>query len=177
MLRIAYRSPKKSGFDQTACRLTLAISGNKGSSKQLWKQQQRPFFGVIKDRLAFYAATSTVSKSSNIEGLADSKQVLSHLKNLSFYHPKDCIEQIHAGWQNGKLPASEDIIKEYLKAAASLKKLDTLDLNGLLALTNKGQVGTSANGALSPEAFFAAMNANKRSAGSTSTEPMHVKCE
>lgn len=173
MLRIAYRSPKKSGFDQAASRLTLAISGNKGSSKQLWNQQQRPLFAKIKERLALNAALP----KSNIEGLADPKQVLSHLKYLSMYHPKDCIEQIHSGWQNGKLAASEDIIKEYLKAAASLKKLDTLDLTGLLALANKGQAGAVANGTLSPEAFYAAMNANKRSAGSTSTEPMHVKCE
>lgn len=173
MLRITSRSIKKNGFDLAAGRLTLAVYGNKASSTQLWNQQQRPFFDNLKARLGFTAANS-----SNIEGLADPKQVLTHLRYLSSYHPKDCIEQIHSGWQNGKLPASEDIIKEYLKAAASLKKLDTLDLNGLLALANKGQAGaTSASGILSPEAFFAAMNANKRSAGSTAYEPMHVKCE
>jgi hypothetical protein len=172
MLRIVCRSPKKSGFNQAASRLTLAVYGNNGSSTQLWNQQQRPFFEKLKARLGINA-----THSSNIEGLADSKQVINHLKYLSSYHPKDCIEQIHSGWQNGKLPASEDIIKEYLKAAASLKKLDTLDLNGLLALAKKGQPGGGVNGVLTPEAFFAAMNANKRSAGSTVTEPMHVKCE
>jgi hypothetical protein len=172
MLRIACRSPKKSGFDQSASRLTLAVYGNKRSSLQLWNQQQRSYFDRIKTALGLNA-----DKSMGFEGLSDPKQVVTHLKHLCSTNPRDCIEQIHTGWNNGQLPASEEILKEYIKAAASLKKLDTLDLKGLLLLINKDQAKGVAFGTVSPEALYAALNSNKRSAGSTSSEPMHVKCE
>jgi hypothetical protein len=40
------------------------------------------------------------------------------------------------GWENGKLPVNEAFLKEYLKSAAALKKLDTLNITGSLKQLN-----------------------------------------
>ena len=133
--------------------------------------QQRPYF--------LKAMVDYVSKGNSpviSEGMKDEGQIVAYFKSISVTHPKECIEQIHTGWQNGKVPANEDVIREYLKAAASLKKLDSLDLSGLLALAHKERQNLSSNGGISPEAFFAALNANK-TFGSTSSDPIYVKSE
>lgn len=171
MLRITSRLLKKSGSENRAGRLVLSAFGNNlVTSPVLWNQQQRPFFAQIRDHIRYSGG------GVNTEAMADPKTVLAHLRSIGKTNPKDCIDQINSGWQNGKLPASEEIIKEYLKAAASLKKLDTLDITGLLALIQKGNgsvVGTT--GTITPEAFYAALNANKSTAGSTLAEPLYIK--
>ena len=41
----------------------------------------------------------------------------------------------YRGWENGKLPVNEALLREYLKSAAALKKLDTLNITGTKAIS------------------------------------------
>lgn len=174
MLRFTNQLLKKSGTNYASNqKAALFVGGlSKVKSKSI-NQQKRPFYEKLKTMVDYVSK----GNSPNVaDGMKDEKQVVSYFRSISQSHPKECIEQIHSGWQNGKVPANEDVIREYLKAAAVLKKLDTMDLNGLLSLAAKERQMSSANGGISPEAFFAAMNANK-TFGSTSTDPIYIKSE
>ena len=177
MLRFTHQLARKVGTTHAANqKAALFVGGLTRATivnQKAINQQQRPFFEKLKTMVDY------VSKGSSpviTDGMKDERQVVSYFRSISVTHPKECIEQIHTGWQNGKVPANEDVIREYLKAAAALKKLDTLDLNGLLSLAQKERQISSGNGGISPEAFFAAMNANK-TFGSTSNDPIYVKSE
>ena len=174
MLRVVSRAPKRSCSQKKTGHLIISALGNNVATiPVLWNQQQRPFFAQIaqmRDHIRF--GNGGVSTDS----MADPNTVLAHLRSTGKINPKECIDQINSGWQNGKLPASEEIIKEYLKAAASLNKLDTLDVAGLLALTQKGNGGIAgANGTITPEAFYAALNASKSTAGTKQSDPIYFK--
>lgn len=72
-----------------------------------------------------------------IDGTADKKELGDYIRALAINSPRDAITQIERGWENGKLPVSEEIIREYLKSAAQLKVLDTVNLSAILALMQK----------------------------------------
>ena len=42
---------------------------------------------------------------------------------------------VYRGWENGTLPVNEALLREYLKSAAALKKLDTLNITGTKAIS------------------------------------------
>lgn len=174
MLRVVNRAPKSVSSQNKAGRLVISAAGNNVATiPVLWNQQQRPFFAKIaqiRDHIRYG------NGGVRTDSMVDPNTVLAHLRSTSKVNPKECIDQINSGWQNGKLPASEEIIKEYLKAAASLNKLDTLDVAGLLALTQKGNGGIAgANGTITPEAFYAALNASKSTAGTKQSDPIYFK--
>ena len=71
-------------------------------------------------------------------------------------------------------------MKEYLKAAASMNKLDSLNVTVLLSLikhNGNGPVTSSmdSRGVLTPESMFVAMQAQKSTAGESVKEPFYVK--
>lgn len=174
MLRVVSRASKRSSSQKNAGHLIISALGNNVATiPVLWNQQQRPFFAQIaqiRDHIRF--GSGGVSTDS----MADPNTVLAHLRSTGKINPKECIDQINSGWQNGKLPASDEIIKEYLKAAAALNKIDTLDIIGLLTLIQKGNGGVvGANGTITPEAFYAALNAAKSTAGSKPSDPIYIK--
>ena len=112
------------------------------------------------------------------ETISDERKIVDSLKNL---RPGEIVQRIERGWQNGTFPASEPIVKEYLKSAAALKKLDSLDVTSLLSLIrqNGNGVGNAAGESgtiMTPESMFAAMQANQRTtAGASPKEPFYVK--
>ena len=174
MLRFTNQLVKKAGTNYASNqKAALFIGGLSKVKAKSMNQQQRPFIEKLKTMVDY---VSKGNSPNAVDGMKDRKQLVSYFRSISLSHPKECIEQIHSGWQNGKVPANEDVIREYLKAAAVLKKLDTMDLNGLLSLASKERQLAGASSGISPEAFYAAMNANK-TFGSTSTDPIYIKSE
>lgn len=170
MLRFTNHLSRKAGtYHASFQKGAVTVGGLLKVNSKTMNQQQRPFFEKLRT-MVDYVNKGTISS----EGMKDEKQLVSYFKSISLVHPKECIEQIQTGWLSGKVPANEDVIREYLKAAAALKKLDTLDITGLLNLARKEGILSNTNGGISPEAFFAALNSNKIS-GSTSNDPIFVK--
>lgn len=75
-----------------------------------------------------------------IDGTSDEKKLGDYIRILAQNSPKDAITQIERGWETGKLPVSELIVREYFKAAATLKKLDSVNISGILGLMSKSNV-------------------------------------
>lgn len=87
-----------------------------------------------------YIAQHKLSKVKEaIDGSSDERKVVEYLSALSAVSPRETITSIERGWENGKLPKSEPIVREYLKAAAALQKLDTIDIAALFSVLNKSK--------------------------------------
>lgn len=97
-------------------------------------QQNRSFINIFKN-------IQGMSKVSQLKRLVDSnpdeRSVLEYLRALNTVNPYEVSSYIERGWTSGKFPVNEEFLREYLKAVASLRKLDSLNLTGLLALLNK----------------------------------------
>jgi predicted metal-dependent RNase len=107
-----------------------AISNHEMSIPTVLNQQQRQFMKMFQK--------NDVSKiREGIDGTSDEKKLGDYIRALAVSSPRDAIAQIERGWENGKIPVSEEIIREYLKSAAQLKVLDTVNLSGILALMQK----------------------------------------
>jgi predicted metal-dependent RNase len=107
-----------------------AIINHEMSIPTVLNQQQRQFMKIFQK--------NDVSKiREGIDGTSDEKKLGDYIRALAVSSPRDAIAQIERGWENGKIPVSEEIIREYLKSAAQLKVLDTVNLSGILALMQK----------------------------------------
>lgn len=101
-------------------------------------------------------------------GGADEKKLGEYMRLLVAVSPKEAIQEIEKGWENGKLPVSDFFVKEYMKAAATLGKLDSVNLTGIMALLqSKGQ--GDASGRLN---FDSSMRFP--SAGGSPNDPLYV---
>lgn len=78
-------------------------------------------------------------------GGTDERKLHEYLRLLVSVSPKDAIAEIEKGWESGKFPVNEFLVREYLKAAAKLGKMDAVNITGLLALVQqKGVEGAAA---------------------------------
>ena len=169
-LRSANRLTRRVGADFPCNRQVAKVCGNKVAAvPAVWNQQHRSFFSNLRSN----------SKGSESEGLGDEKKTIEHLRGLK---PGEAIQKIERGWKNGSFPASEGIVKEYLKSASSLKKLDSLDITGLLSLIQQGGrtpgalAGMEGAERMTPEAMYAAMQPMSRTtAGASPKDPIYVK--
>jgi ATP-dependent metalloprotease len=114
-----------------------------------------------------------------MEGTTDDRKKAAYVRALAAYAPKQAMTQIERGWESGKLPVNEEILREYLKSAAALKKLDSLNITGLMTLVQKqnGGVGGSAPGGnVSPQTLALLLNSGQQrfSAGGAPSEPLYI---
>lgn len=73
---------------------------------------------------------STKSLSAVLK--SDESITITALKALTMVSPKNAVSYIEKGWQNGNLPVSDSVLKEYLKAIVKMNRIDSLDIKGLL---------------------------------------------
>ena len=116
-----------------------------------------------------------------MEGTTDDRKKVAYVRALVSYAPKQAMAQIERGWENGKLPVNEEVLREYLKAAAALKKLDSLNITGLMTLMQKqtgglGESGGAAGGNVSPQTLALLLNSGQQrfSAGGAPNEPLYI---
>ena len=113
-----------------------------------------------------------------MDGTTDERKLLEYIRALTLASPRDAIVTIERGWENGKLPINEAILKEYFKAAASLRKIDTINITGLLAMLNKNGValGGDLSGALGNQAALASIlkSSQQFTAGSSPSDPLYI---
>lgn len=159
------------------------------ATASLWNQQHRTFFSSLQGLAN--------AKDKDVM-ISDERKTVEYIRSLK---PGEAIQQIERGWKSGTFPASEAVVKEYLKSAASLNKLDSLNVISLLQLIQKGQGNfngvagvplgnvmgadsamhqSTGNVGVTPEALFAAMqsmNSNNLNsgAGSTAKDPLYIK--
>ena len=158
------------------------------SLPSLYNQQCRHFITQLSNHL-----------TNMTKAVPDEKSSMEHLRKLK---PVEVIRTIDAGWKNGTYPPSEAIVKEYLKAAASLKRLDSLDVIRLLTLIQRSPatpyqatgatgeatvaslgyvgsgVGSGGSAVMSPESMFAMTQSMPQStAGSSVKDPFYVRRE
>jgi hypothetical protein len=168
MLRVGYALPKRS------------VSIMKGNTSKVFRndmirsavgnQAHMSIFNMVKKYKEFESSHSLDS----IIGTSDPHKMALYFRNLGQISPNEAINQIHKGWESGKLPVNEEILKEYLKAAAATNKLDKMNVTGLLMLLNKSK-GVNEEGGMSQAALFSMMNNQKgNSAGSSRAEPLYL---
>ncbi len=99
---------------------------------------------------------------------------------------REVIQTMEKGWNTGKIPVNEAFLKEYIKAAAQLKKLDSINITSLLAVLAKSSGNASAAGAVTlsdPEilnliksatAGAGVPGAGGLAAGYSAEQPLHV---
>jgi ATP-dependent metalloprotease len=68
---------------------------------------------------------------------ADEDSMLNYVRLMNIEDAGNAATFIEAGWLNGNLPINEVFIKEYLKAASTLGKLDTVNVSALLGMIQK----------------------------------------
>mmetsp|Transcript_18773 Transcript_18773/g.18093 ORF Transcript_18773/g.18093 Transcript_18773/m.18093 type:complete len:812 (-) Transcript_18773:205-2640(-) len=159
-----------------------AIINHEMSIPTVLNQQQRQFMKIFQK--------NDVSKiREGIDGTSDEKKLGDYIRALAVSSPRDAIAQIERGWENGKIPVSEEIIREYLKSAAQLKVLDTVNLSGILALMQKpnGVAGAALEpnnqlggmGGLSPQMLSMILKSGQQgsSAGNSPQDPMFIAAQ
>ena len=120
-----------------------------------------------------------------VDGTTDDAKKLEYIRALVAYSPRTAMQQIERGWESGKLPVNDSLLKEYLKCAAELKKLDSVNVAGLMALVQRqGELGAGGTAAgaggvggtgagIGP--LVSLLGAGQRfSAGGTPNEPLYV---
>lgn len=168
-LRPTNRLIRRSGKEHAGRLIATNISGS-ALPPAIWRQQNRHFLNMP----TFMNGNSEAADTA----VTDEKKIVETLRKQK---PGEVIQKIERGWQNGNYPASELIVKEYLKAAASMNKLDSLNVTLLLSLIKQngnGPVTSSkdSRGVLTPESMFVAMQANQKStAGESVKDPFYVK--
>jgi hypothetical protein len=121
-------------------------------------------------RLFFSKIFSSKAVRDNLAGT----DTLSIIKGLVYINPQDALRAIENGWQSGKIPFNEQYLKEYFKAAASLKKLDSVNIEAMLTMLKTSSNPDSKAGMSSNIAAILNANRSLTAAGATPTEPMYV---
>ena len=73
----------------------------------------------------------------------DDQSKYDYVRLLGKFSPRDALAAIEKGWATDELPMTEPFIREYLKAAAGLNKLDNIDLASLMNVINRPQGNTA----------------------------------
>jgi ATP-dependent metalloprotease len=111
-------------------------------------------------------------------GMVSDQKLVEYLRTMTAISPRETVQMIESGWQNKKVPMSEPIMKEYFKAVGALGKLDSININGLMAYANANGMGAeamkAAGGAGNYSMGSMGMGAAAMSAGGTPTEPIYV---
>jgi hypothetical protein len=143
---------------------TALIASNVGQQRHFFKQ--------------FFQQQAAKRMRSALDGTTDEKKLLEYIRMLGVTAPREVLSTIEKGWDSGKLPFSEPILKEYFKAAAAMRKLDTVNITGLLSMLNKNGVslGADAAGGVGNQAALAALlkSTQRFSAGSSPNDPLFV---
>ena len=123
------------------------------------------FSGMFTDK-----RTNDVLTNSEMSG----GQLLAYIRSTVMLNPRQGLRAIERGWESGKLPFDDVYLKEYFKAAAALKKLDSVDITGLLALL-KVSPNISDSAALSQNisALLSSSRGSLTTTGSSPNEPMY----
>lgn len=111
------------------------------------------------------------------------KSIEQYIQQLGKSSARAALSAIERGWVSGKVPVSDAILREYFKAASALKKLDSIDMSGLLSLVNKQKANVGSGRSSSnrgghdadTQAQLAAMfSAAAFPAGSSAKDPLFV---
>ena len=66
------------------------------------------------------------------------------LRRLAKRTPMAAISSIQRGWEQGKVPINEDVLKIYFKAVGDIKRFDHINITALLALLQKSnEIGSA----------------------------------
>ena len=117
------RRPGTSGLHAAVARI-----GGSGVLILQHQQRRRFFFNSLSKLVNLRKLQDAV------DGTTDDAKKVEYIKALVAYSPRTAMQQIERGWESGKLPVSDQVLKEYLKCAAELKKLDSVNVAGLMAL-------------------------------------------
>jgi len=101
----------------------------------------------------------------------DQRTLLEFVKVQGKVSPREALLYIERGWQTNKIPVNDQYMKEYIKAAVELKKLDSLNMGSLLAMYNKSNLASESNNAY--QALGSSIG-TAGIAGSSPTEPLFV---
>lgn len=98
--------------------------------------------------------------------------LVNYLKALNIEKPALAADYIQKGWSTGKVPINEVTLKEYIKAAAALNKIDQMDFIRLFSLLkDKNVLDSNANiQFMQPLASGSFMG----SAGSSFSNPIYI---
>lgn len=119
--------------------------------------QSRTLFTWLKQR----QVKDLIKKIEGADGNAGA--ILDRVKDLSKLDSKVAQVIIERGWNSGKIPVNEPIMKEYLKAAGKEGMLDKVNITGLLAVLAKSSLGKP--GATITEAEVASLLKNCTTTG------------
>ena len=131
--------------------------------------------------------TSIDSAKAKLEASPTEENTLNYLRALNNQDPKNVVTTIEKGWSSGHIPVKENFIREYVKAAAKLNKLDTINISSLLALMANSRSGGGAKltdeeiSEILRKAITGTPQGNNNggggggfSAGRSADEPLHV---
>lgn len=77
---------------------------------------------------------NSIKLREELKSTEDPRQFMLLVKHLTENSPREAITMIEKGWQSGKIPVEESILKEYLKAVSALGKIDQVNVSNLLEL-------------------------------------------
>lgn len=66
---------------------------------------------------------------------------IEYIQALGKVSPRDAVVALEGGWASGKIPKSEQYIREYLKAVGALKKFDSVNVNALFSMLQGPDAG------------------------------------
>jgi hypothetical protein len=160
--------------------VALTASGNIGKVHGIGSAQGRRSF-ISVNNMARESAKKAVETSPTEENLLRYLQV----SNMSG-NSKEVIQTMEKGWNTGKIPVNEAFLKEYIKAAAQLKRLDSINISSLLAVLANGRTNAAEAGATAlsnteiaaliknATAGSSAPGAGALAAGYSAEQPLHV---
>jgi hypothetical protein len=100
-----------------------------------------------------------------------------YLKALGSVSPKDVIVTIEQGWEKGKIPMNESILREYLKAVGALNKFDHVNIAAIMSRfsddTGVGGGLKRGGGSGGGESSNSGMS-SRFSAGSSPSDPLYI---
>jgi ATP-dependent metalloprotease len=137
--------------------LSSSMSIYKSSSNNINNQfnknynyiQNRNLFNQIRNNFAKMNENNSATNSNNkpttamfdsVLDASDDRKIVDYIRILTKQSPKDGLKAIERGWERGKIPINEDILKEYFKAIGYLGKFDSLNLTSLLSILNKANI-------------------------------------
>lgn len=114
----------------------------------------------------------------------DVKSKVDYVKKVASMSPSNAIRIIEKGWERGKIPVSEEVVKEYFKCIAAMKKFDSVNLLALLEILQKAnafgsEAVLSQLKGVNPSFTFASLGGVgggiRTAAGSSPMEPLFIQ--
>ena len=66
-------------------------------------------------------------RKKNNESEINPDEAHQYLQTVSTFYPSRVLSYVENGWNSGKLPVTDGILKEYIKAAARMQKVDSIN--------------------------------------------------